>query len=110
MHVMGGWGDPFLRHSPPTTHYPLSIVFSNSCALFCALLYSFASSKNATHLFSCNSALFAKNRGVGYPPLKSCGKFEPPPCRFRRHKNASKSKKAPRSAQGALLVKGLRSR
>src|SRR5258706_4431744 len=39
----------------------LSPFFSNSSALFCSLLHFFALSKNSTGLFSCDSALFAKN-------------------------------------------------
>src|SRR5258708_33767182 len=105
MHVMGGGGDPLLRYPPPTTHYPLSIFFSNSCTLFRALLHSFASSKDATGLFSCHSALFAKNRGVGYPPPKPSDKFEPPPCAFDATETLQESKKAPRCNREASLAK-----
>src|SRR5260370_39094328 len=43
------------------TPYPLSPFFSNSCALFCISLHFFALTKNSTHFFSSDSALFAKN-------------------------------------------------
>jgi hypothetical protein len=39
---------------------------TDSCALFCSFLDFFASSKDSTRFFSCNSALFAQNtRGGG---------------------------------------------
>src|SRR5258708_5643614 len=104
MHVMGGGGDPLLRYPPPTTHYPLSIFFSNSCTLFCALLHSFASSKNATHLFSCHSALFAKNRGVGYPPGRNPrGKFERLSVSAMPQKRQRKKQKGPPIRSGGPL-------
>src|SRR6266481_8634565 len=48
------------------TPYPLSPFFSNTCALFSISLHFFALTKNSTHFFSSDSALFAKNtRGGG---------------------------------------------
>src|SRR5229473_415735 len=48
------------------TPYPLSPFFSNTCALFCISLHFFALTKNSTHFFSSDSALFAENtRGGG---------------------------------------------
>ncbi|SRR6266567_3292582 len=53
-----------LSHSPISA-YPLSSFFSHSCALFCIFLHFLALAKNPTLLFPIDSALFAKNTGVG---------------------------------------------
>jgi len=45
----------------------LSSSPSNSCALFCKILYFFALNKNSTLLFSIDSALFAKKRQAAVP-------------------------------------------
>ncbi len=94
--------------SLPTPHYPLSLFFSNSCALFCTFLHFRKSQPVCFHAIPHSLQKKKRHGGGRYPRRKPCDKFDPPH-RLQHRKNVNpKSKKAPRLDREALLAKGLR--